>query len=47
MAGSKIADKITSLKVKDNQEPQEEIEDEEIIIPPNKRQEIINDLRLF
>ena len=46
VTGSKIADKITSLKVKDNQEPQEEIE-EEIIIPPEKRQQIINDLRLF
>ena len=42
--GSKIVDKITSLKVK----PQEEIEKEqEIIIPPEKRQQIINDLRLF
>ena len=37
----KIADKITSLKVKD-EEPEEEI-----IIPPEKRQLIINDLRLF
>ena len=46
LAGSKIADKITSLKVKENQEPQEEIE-EEIIILPEKRQQIINDLRLF
>ena len=41
VAGSKIADKITSLKVKD-EEPEEEI-----IIPPEKRQLIINDLRLF
>ena len=46
LAGSKIADKITSLKVSDNQEPKEEIE-EEIIIPPHQRQKIINDLRLF
>ena len=44
LIGSKIADKITSLKVK----PQEVIEGEqEIIIPPEKRQQIINDLRLF
>ena len=43
---SKIADKITSLKVKEK--PQEVIdESEEIIIPPEKRQHIINDLRLF
>ena len=45
VAGSKIADKITSLKFKDNQEPQEE--DEEIIIPLHQRQKTINDLRLF
>ena len=42
LIGSKIADKITSLKVKD-EEPQEQ----EIIIPPEKRQQIISDLRLF
>ena len=46
LAGSNIADKITSLKVSDKEEPQEEIE-EEIIIPPHQRQEIIDDLRLF
>ena len=46
LIGSKIADKITSLKVKDK--PQEVIEEEkEIIIPPDKRQQILNDLRLF
>ena len=45
LAGSKIADKITSLN---SEEPQEEIQQEqEIIIPPNKRQQIIDDLRLF
>ena len=43
LIGSNIADNITSLKVKDNQEPQEQ----EIIISPEKRQQIINDLRLF
>ena len=45
LIGSKIADKITSLKVKDR--PQEIIEEEEIIIPPEKRQQILDDLRLF
>ena len=42
VAESKIADKITSLKVSEKEEPKEEI-----IIPPEKRQQIINDLRLF
>ena len=43
--GSEIADKTTSFKSK----PKEKIieEDEEIIIPPEKRQQILNDLRLF
>ena len=45
LAGSKIADKITSLK---SEQPQKELEeDQEIIIPPDKRQQIIDDLRLF
>ena len=35
LIGSKTADKITSLKVKDK--PQEIIEEEEIIIPPEKK----------
>ena len=41
LIGSKIADKITSFKSK----PQEKIEEEteEIIIPPDKRQQILND----
>ena len=44
LIGSKIADKITSFKLK----PKEKIEeDEEIIIPADKRQQILNDLRLF
>ena len=43
VAGSKIADKITSLKVPDKEEPEEQ----EIITPPHQRQQIINDLRLF
>ena len=47
VAGSKIADKTTSLKMSD-QEPQEEIEEEqEIIIPLHQRQKMIDDLRLF
>ena len=46
LIGSQIADKITSLKVKEK--PKEVIEEEqEIIIPPEKRQQIINDLRFF
>ena len=45
LIGSKIVNKITSLKVKDK--PQEIIEEEEIIIPPEKRQQILDDLRLF
>ena len=49
LTGSKIEDKITSFKSK----PQEKIEserypeEEEIIIPPEKRQQILDDLRLF
>ena len=41
LIGSKIADKSTSFKSK----PQEKID--EIIISPEKRQQILNDLRLF
>ena len=56
VAGSKIADKITSLKskdlaedlkVKDDKTPEIEEDSTEIIIPPEKRQQILNDLRLF
>ena len=49
LSGSKIADKITSLKILDKKEPQEETESEEqeIIIPPHQRQKIINDLKFF
>ena len=46
VAGSKIADKITSLKVSD-QEPYGIEEEQEIITPPHQRQKIIDDLRLF
>ena len=44
LIGSKIANKITSFKSK----PQEVIEEpREIIITPEKRQQILKDLRLF
>ena len=45
LIGSKIADEITSLgktKIKEKED-----ERQEIYIPPEKRQQIINDLRLF
>ena len=43
LIGNKIADKITSIgKAKENNK-----EVEEIYIPPEKRQQIIDDLRLF
>ena len=42
---NKIADKITSLgKIKSKEKEKEE---QEIYIPPEKRQQIIDDLRLF
>ena len=48
LIGNKIADKITSLGKSKNKERENEInEPEEIIIPPEKRQQIIDDLRLF
>ena len=43
--GSKITDKLTSSL--GLSERPEVIEEEEIIIPPGKRQQILNDLRLF
>ena len=49
LIGNKVADKITLLgktKIKEKEE-KEEKETEEIYIPPEKRQEIIDDLRLF
>ena len=42
--GSKIANKITSFKSKEKPKVIEELE---IIISPGKRQQILNDLRLF
>ena len=46
LIGNKIADKITSLGKSKNKE-KETNEEEEIIIPSEKRQQIINDLRFF
>ena len=45
LIGSKIADKITSLGKSKNKE-KETSEEKEIIILTEKRQQIINDLRL-
>ena len=48
MIGNKIADKTTSVGKSKNKEKENETnEPEEIIIPPEKRQQIINGLRLF
>ena len=47
LIGNKIADKITSLTKPRNNEKDETNEVEEIYIPPEKRQQIIADLRLF
>ena len=46
--GSKIADKITSLTNKPQEEPQEQPQEEqEIIVLPERRQHITDELRLF
>ena len=45
LIGNKIADKITSLGKTKNKEKEEERQ--EIYIPAEKRQPIIDDLRLF
>ena len=45
LLGDKIPDKITSLGKTKNEEKEEE--QQEIYIPPEKRQEIIDNLRLF
>ena len=48
LIGSMIADKISSFKSKEKMEPKRFPEEsEEIIIPPEKRQQILNDIRLF
>ena len=52
LIGNKIADKITSIG-KPKEKPKEKLKEkpkekpEEIYIPPEKRQQIIDDLRLF
>ena len=43
--GNKVADKITSLGKTKSEEKEDERQ--EIYIPPEKRQQIIDDLRLF
>ena len=45
LIGNKLADKITSIGKPKEKEKTKEIE--EIYIPPEKRQQIIDDLRLF
>ena len=46
LIGNKIADKITSIgKSKEKEKPKEK--PEEFDIPPEKRQQIIDDLKLF
>ena len=45
LIGNKIADKITSLSKSKGKEKEDERQ--EIYIPPEKRQQIIDDLRLF
>ena len=45
LIGNKIADKITSVGKPKEKEKTKEIE--EIYIPPEKRQQIIDDLKLF
>ena len=50
LIGNKIADKVTSLgksKNKQKEKKDETNEVEEIYIPPKRRQQIIDDLRLF
>ena len=48
LIANKIVDKITSIgKPKEKEKTKETKEIEEIYIPPEKRQQIIDDLRLF
>ena len=44
LIGNRIADKITSLRKTNSKEKEER---QEIYIPPEKRQQIIDDLKLF
>ena len=45
--GNKIADKITSIGKTKEKEKENTNKPEEIYIPPEKRQQIIDDLKLF
>ena len=47
LIGNKIADKITSVGKTKEKEKENTNKQEEIYIPPEKRQQIINDLKLF
>ena len=47
LIGNKTADEITSLGKTRSKKKEKEEEGQEIYIPPEKRQQIINDLRLF
>ena len=48
LIGNKIADKVTSIsKPKEKEKTKKSKEIKEIYIPPEKRQQIIDDLRLF
>ena len=51
LIGNKIADKITSVGKSKNKKDKDEMNEmnqtEEAYIPPEKRKQIINDLRLF
>ena len=46
LIGNKIADKITSIG-KSTEKPKTQGKPEEIYIPPEKRQQVIDDLRLL
>ena len=47
LIGNKIADKITSVGKTKEKEKENTNKPEEIYIPPEKRQQIIDDLKLF
>ena len=47
MIGNKIADKITSVGKSKEKEKEKTNKAEEIYIPPEKRQQIIDDLKLL
>ena len=47
LIGNKIADKITSVGKTKEKEKESTNKPEEIYIPPEKRQQIIDDLKLF